>query len=669
MEAWKRLAVEENPKHGRIQFIYGIIFFFMSTLVLRLGYLQIVNGEDFRAAASTTMLARLPILPSRGRIYDANHQLLAYDQPSFSIVLTRLNTRQQNYRAMAAHLGPVFHRDEADLVKLMETKDPGSTQVRLLPNATPEQVAFVAEHQSWLPGLHVVEDPKRAYRYGSLAGHVIGYVHPIPADEAAEYSKKGYLLDQWIGLDGVERSYESVLQGRAGERVLALSSMGVPKQDLGVDPSPVPGDNIELTLDAHLQATAQQIVVDELNQVKQKYHYDPQDAEAVLLDTHTGGVLTLVSYPYYDPGWYTTSAQYEAHEDYLNSRLTPMINHALLSPRTPGSTVKPINILVGLKNGVIDRYTTIDDRGYAVVGNFKMKDWQPWGHGKVGPITAIAESCDTFMYDVGMWLSGWHDGPPVGERVGRWIVWNRIEALDKLYDADAAFGLGPETHIDLPYEARGHYYDNLHLYDPQAAKRALKTRGYYDDRGTLYDVTAAAIGQNQQFTPIQLATYVLALANEGHRLQPHVLHRVLSPKGKVLRDVEAIDRGRVPFDPQDIALVRRGMWAAVNRPGGTAHRAFLGAPYEAAGKTGTAQIERDREISLFIGYAPAEHPEVCVAVMVPGGGESGETAVPIARKLFDAYFREHHEYFPQAQWTDRSIPQMWPTDHVLLTDR
>lgn len=661
------LPTDDHPKQGRIQVLYLVMFLTLSVLVLRLAYLQIVKGESFHSDASTTTFAKLPVLPSRGRIYDAQHHLLAYDQPSFSLVLTRFNSKRQNYAAMARQIAPLFHTSAAHLEDLMEHKDPGSTQVRILQNATPEQVTYIVEHQSSLPGLRIIEDPKRAYRYGSLAGHVIGYVHPVPAAEAKTYADKGYLLDEWVGIDGVERSYESVLHGHLGERVLTLNGFGVPKSDLGLDPPPVAGNNVELTLDGHLQATAQEIVVDELRHVKAKYHYNPRDAEAVLLDVRTGGVLSMVSYPYYNPSWYNSGKSYEVHAAYLNGSLTPMINHVLQSPRAPGSTVKPVNVLVGLQHGVITPDTRIHDHGYEVVGESKMMDWQPRGHGVVGPVGAIAESCDTFMYDMGMWLAHWHDGPPQGESVGRWIVYDRIRALNWLFDAEAVFGLGPLTGIDLPYEVSGRLYDNLRQYSVAHAKEELNREGYYYDKGTLYDVAAAAIGQNQQFTPMQLADYALTLANRGVRLRPHVLHRVIASDGHVKRTLERVELGRVPFRADYINLVRQGMWATTNRPGGTAYRAFRGAPYEAAGKTGTAQIERDRDISLFIGYAPADHPQVCVAVMVPGGGESGETAVPIARKLFDAYFQEHHEYFAPSEWTDTDIPDVWKTDRVLLS--
>ncbi|MCL6548024.1 MAG: peptidoglycan glycosyltransferase [Alicyclobacillus sp.] len=656
---------DQNPKLGRVNFVYSMIFLAMVSLILRLGYLQIVRGEEFRTDASVTMLSHLAILPSRGRIYDTNGVLLAYDQPSFSVVLTNLKSQTQDLHQLARQLAPVFHMKTADLYKVMQTTENGQTQVRIFQNATPWQVSYIYEHQSELPGIQVVEDPQRAYRYGDLAGHVIGYIGRITAETEDYYvNKLGYSLDQLVGRDGVELQYERYLQGTPGARVVQINKLGVPIKEFGLDPKPKPGDNVILTLDAHLQAEAQQIVVDELQRVRQQYGYNPTNAEAVMLDVKTGGVLAMVSYPYYDPNWYVNPKAYLAHEKYLNDPvLTPTLNHVIESPRYPGSTVKPVNILAGLESGVIQPNTVIYDPGYANVGGYMLHNWTyPVGQGAVTPAKAITESNDTFLSYMALWMGNWHGGVPAGETLAQYLVTDRIKGLNTLFYWEYQFGLGRLTGIDLPYEVPGHFETEGHVYDLQKAMKAMKTQGSFDDHGVLYDLAAASIGQSQQFTPLELAQYVMTIANNGVRLQPHVLKEIVAPNGKVVKRFGTKVQARLKINPAYLKVIKEGMLGVTTSPSGTAYGSFYNAPYTAAGKTGTAQVmigKRQDHISMFIAYAPADHPQVCIAVMVPGGGESSDTAVPLGRALFDAYFKEHHEFFPKSEWTDSSVPSNW----------
>ncbi|MBX5437724.1 MAG: penicillin-binding protein 2 [Alicyclobacillaceae bacterium] len=656
---------DANPKLGRINFVYSLIFVAMVSLILRLGYLQIVRGDSFRTEASMSMLSHLPILPSRGRIYDTNGVLLAYDKPSFSVVLTNLKSPEQDLHKLTQQLAPVFGVKASELYQTMEKTVNGPTQVRIFQNATPAQVSYIYEHQSELPGIQVVEDPQRAYRYGDLAAHVIGYIGKITQDTYDYYvNKLHYSLDQLVGRDGVELQYEKYLQGKPGARVVQINKLGVPIKEFGLDPKPTPGDNVVLTIDAHLQAEAQQIVVDELQRVRQQYGYNPTNAEAVMLDVKTGGVLAMVSYPYYDPNWYVDPKAYLAHEKYLyDPVLTPMINHVIQSPRYPGSTVKPVNVLAGLESGVIKPDTVIYDPGYANVAGYILHNWTyPVGQGAVTPDKAITESNDTFLSYMALWMGNWHGAVPPGETLAHYLVTDRIKGLNTLFYWESLFGLGRLTGIDLPNEVAGHFETEGRVYDLDRAMKALKTKGYFDDHGVVYDLAAASIGQSQQFTPLELAQYVMTIANNGVRLQPHVLKEIVSPDGKVIKRFKTKVQARLKINPEYLKVIKEGMLGVTTSPSGTAYGSFYDAPYTAAGKTGTAQImmgKRTDHISMFIAYAPADHPQVCIAVMVPGGGESSDTAVPLGRQLFDAYFKEHHEFFPRSQWTNDQVPSNW----------
>jgi penicillin-binding protein 2 len=673
------VAKEKNPRLMRVNFIYGMVFVALTTLILRLGYLQIARGAEFRQKANTTMLAQIPVLPSRGWIYDTNGVLLAYDEPSFSIVLTRLHTKEQDqsFNSMAEELAPVLGMTKQQFLDLIYSKKyEGQPQIRLLENANPRQVAFVQEHQSDLIGVHVEVEPRRVYKYGDLAGQVLGYVGAQSSADRPKYEKKGYYIDQKVGKDGVELQYEDLLQGKLGYRVVETNSRGIPIKDFGLDPAPTAGKTLQLTIDAKLQADAQQIVMDGLNEVRKKYGYSPTEASAVMLNPNTGEILAMVSYPYYSPQWFMDPKAFAAHRQYLyDPQLTPTVNHVISSYHEPGSTVKPANLIAGLMTHVISPNTTIYDPGYAQVGTDRRKDDQPGGHGIVDPIKAIQVSCDTFFYYLGMWLADWRGGPPPGESVAKWFVTGNVKGLNTLFSWEYKFGLGQLTHIDLPGEVQGKFYrtpDNSYPvpYNLQEAIDSMKKKGYYEKHGQLYDNAIAGIGQMQAFTPIELAQYISALANGGKRIQPHVLKAVYpegtspsaantgSVKPELVVKPKVLDL--IKIDPEYLQIVRQGMYDVVNKPGGTAYGSFIDAPYKAAGKTGTAQVGNRRDdTSMFMAYAPFDNPQVAVVVMVPGGGSSYETAVPIARKLFDAYFKEHHMFFPTDQWTNPGPPDNW----------
>ncbi|GMA62270.1 penicillin-binding transpeptidase domain-containing protein [Alicyclobacillus fastidiosus] len=670
---------EENPHGSRLAWVYGMVAASILGLILRLGYLDVVCGKSFQERVGSSLTTRLGVLPNRGWIYDKDMHVLAYNAPSVSVVLSRFGVQKDLYPSLARKLAPILRVDEATLLHRMQ-ENPWDKEVQLFENASNAQIAYIAEHQSSLPGVHCVEDVRRVYPFGSLGGHILGYIQPQPASEAQAYRRAGYLPEQRVGITGVERQYESILQGQPGYRTWQITSSGVPIKAFGLNPAPKPGESLRLTLDAPLQATAQALVMQQLEKVRKQHHIDPTDAEAVMLDAKSGGVLAMVSYPYYDPNWFIQSANYQKHRAYIeNTRLTPIINHTLTSPRYPGSTVKPVNLLAAMDSGVITPYSRIQDDGKLMVGTYEAHDWMPGGHGLVDVPTAIQKSCDTYMYQVGMWMAHWYGGLPGGVSLTGWNQRDRIRGLNRMLDWEWKFGLGPKTGIDLPGEAAGRFYanDSVHHsivpYDLLASERTMSAQHYVPNAGLLYDNAFAAIGQMQEFTPLQLAVYAMTIANDGVRYKPHLLEAVLSSDGKrVVRQVKPEVASRVRIPASHLRAVKYGMYKVANVQGGTAYRAFRGAPYTIAGKTGTAEVSqwgKKTDISLFIAYAPIVHPQVALAVMVPGGGESSDVAVPLARKLLDAYFAERR----QSDKEKLQALERWPqsaaaraTEHVQL---
>ncbi|MFX4301827.1 peptidoglycan D,D-transpeptidase FtsI family protein [Alicyclobacillus tolerans] len=642
------LEQEDNLRLKRLPFIYLLVFLAMLGLVIRLGVLQIVHRQEYKEAANQVQYTKIPLLPRRGYLYDAHMRLLAYNQPVYNLVYMRVAKMPPLTQKQISQLAKGLGVAAKPLQAAAETEHTCDDPAILLEALNEKQIAYVSEHQSQYPGLRIVESTRRCYPYGPLAGHLLGYVHPQSPEEVAYYQKKHYLSSQRVGLTGVEESYEALLQGSVGYEVWKINPFGIPTRLMGVDPQPQAGQSLRLTFDSRLQAEGQNLVAQEVQRVRQQQGQHLVDAEAVMLDVHTGAVKMMISYPYIDPNWFVNPILYKKHSHYLNNPiLTPAINHSLSSPRYPGSTVKPVNIIAGLMNHVITPSTTIFDEGHEMVGTYNAHDWKWNGHGLVDAKRAIEVSCDTFMYDLGMWLAEWHDHQPAGEKFSYWYTHERILGLQKLFDWEWKFGLGPKTGIDLPGEVTGRFYtdDVIHHdiapYDVVGMDKAIAKGKFLPNHGLLYDNAFAAIGQMQEFTPLQLAVSAMMIANGGEFITPHIVDAILTPDGKKVVQTVAVQRHSLHIPKAYMRVVQEGMEAATTHKEGTATRFFVGLAYKVAGKTGTAEISqfgKKTDISLFIGYAPAIHPQVAIAVMVPGSAGTSDAAVPLAKKLLDAYF-------------------------------
>ncbi|MDQ0189114.1 peptidoglycan glycosyltransferase [Alicyclobacillus cycloheptanicus] len=674
----------------RVNVVFSCVFLALSSLIFRLGYLQITKGAYFRSQAKTTSVQNIPVLPARGRIYDTNGNLLAYDEPIYSVYFTRvknINTSSGELKKIAALLAPVFHTTEAHVLALLNA-DPQYSTITLFKNITEDQLTFISEHAGQLPGVDVQMDGQREYPYKDLAGQVLGYVGAItPQNEAYYVKKKGYKEIQQVGVAGLEYEYENLLQGKVGYQQVQYSTVNGSTKPVGYIP-PVSGDNLKLTLDGRVQADTQNAVLQAIQNYERQNHQTITDAAAVMINVKTGGIIAMASYPYLDPNWMVPGGDFTQHAQYLSSSGAE-INNAIQSPLDPGSTVKPVNLMIGLEHGVITPNTEFDDNApVQMIGTYPMKEDASYGW--INDIQAIAVSDDRFFYNVGLDLGHWlgstptSGGYPQGGNYQKWLNTDFIKGILDLAQGEMRFGLGELTGIDLPGEQAG----NFEIEDLQAGKKptnvqlsakqiqqiaeTVKKTGQYVNYGSPYDLAGMAFGQMQQFTPIELLQYVATIADNGKKLQPHLLQAVYPPgleqslantNEKPISTVKPVVQANLKINPTYLKLAQEGMYAACNTPEGTAYDYFGDAPYKAAGKTGTAEITMHGQSvnnSVFIGYAPYNDPQIAVAVMVPGAGYGAVTAVPIARQMMDDYFDEHHESFmPKSQWTNGSIPANW----------
>ncbi len=463
---------------------------------------------------------------------------------------------------------------------------------------------LISENTTAFAGVEIQTTARRDYVAGRTAAHMLGTVGPIYAEEYAALREQGYALNDTLGKSGVEAAFESVLRGTAGQRVLVKDADGV-VIDAYEQTAPVPGDTVVLTLDAALQTAAQQALAEKVAEMRElpaksggkflNNGHDIASGSVVVLDVTNGGVLTAASWPDYDLSTYT-----EDYADLLADPDKPLFNRALNGAFACGSTMKPGVAMAALNEGVITPDNTVTchytyDRFSA--GGLVLHCMGR--HGRIGTVTALQKSCNIFFYEVGLELG-----------------------IDTMNRYSSQFGLGEKTGIEIG-EIRGV------LAGPAHSSSVGKTWMPGDTAG-------AAIGQSDNlFTPIQLAAYAMTLANDGVRYKTHLLHGLLGYDGTLKSDYEPQIEAQLTLSDDAIDTVRQGMIAVGTS--GTAASYFRHANYTVACKTGTAQVGGNHsDHGVFIAYAPAEDPQVAVAVVMENG--TSKASASVARQVLDAYF-------------------------------
>ncbi len=466
-----------------------------------------------------------------------------------------------------------------------------------------QTAAVIQAHPSVYAGVRVQTVPVREYVAGTTAAHLIGMVGRMSAEEYDERKVDGYTLTDTIGKSGVEAAMEETLRGTAGQQQVLWNADGV-VEEIRETVSAVAGNSVELTIDRVLQDTIQTALEDTITALRKRVpteenRYVGQDVRsgsAVLLDVHTGGILAAASAPGYNLSTYTQMVS-----TLLEDADQPLFNRALYGTFPCGSVIKPAVAIAGLSEGKIkaDENLLVCD---GVYHQYESVGFAPKCLGKHGEVTlsnALSSSCNVYFFELG-----------------------RLLGIDRLNTYLTAFGLGQSTGIELG-EARG-------ILASPATKQGVWFAG---------DTCQCAIGQmDQRFTPLQLAAYAMTLANEGKRHQVHLVQRILRHDGTVEFTYQPTVMATVPAEKEAFEAVRQGM-QAVTQVGGTAYSAFRDAPYTVAAKTGTAQNGRNRsDHGVFIGYAPADAPEVALAVVMENG--TSAPATMLARSVFDAFFAQ-----------------------------
>jgi len=593
----------------RLVMSLGFVLLLMMILLGRLFYLQVVRQSDFRTMAESNRIKPMPIAPNRGQILDRNGVVLArnYSGYTLEIAPSKVANLEATINELAG-LVSITPKDRRIFKKLLaEGHDYASLPIRS--RLTDDEAARFAAQQYRFPGVEIKARLFREYPFRESASHLIGYIGRINEQDMQNLEEEGlednYAGSDYIGKGGVELSYEKELHGTTGFEQVEVDAGGRGVRTLSRT-APVPGDNLVLTLDAKLQEIAEQA-------------FGSYRGALVAIDPNNGEVLAFVSKPGYDPNLFVDGIDSETWDELSNSPDVPLNNRILRGQYPAGSTIKPFMALAGLHYGTRTPEQTIRDPGYYMLAgsSHHYRDWKTGGHGSVNLFRAIQQSCDTYFYGLATEMG-----------------------INKMHDFLSKFGFGSRSGIDIEGETGG-------LLPSEQWKEARYHQKWYAG-----DTVSAGIGQGYVLvTPMQLANAAAILANDGVGYRPHLL-RQFQPNGKPALPVPPVQPAfDLHLDPDDVELVKSAM-VSVTKPGGTAAWAGAGAPYDIAGKTGTAQVigikqnekyiesqvdERNRDHAWFIAFAPADKPRIALAVLVENGGHGGVTAAPIARKVFDYY--------------------------------
>ena len=577
---------------GRLQFLGAVIVCIIAVLLGRAGYLQVYDGELYARLAEGNRIRIIPAEAARGTFFDRNGEVLVTNRPGFAVSLLPLT--EQISPEVIARVAALIHIPVEEIQRKIDAHV-GFDPIRIKNDVTPDIVSIIEEQKNNYPGVVIEVLPFRDYILVEQAAHVFGYVSEISEEELEKRKDEGYKSGYIVGKFGLERIYDKEIRGVNGGEQVEVDVSGRPIQILGRK-SPVPGNDLVLTIDKHIQETAERAVDDQLKLVQ------AHAAAAVVMNPQTGEVLAMVSRPAFNPNLFARGISTENWNIINNNPYHPMDNKAITGEYPPGSTFKIVTGTAALAEHKVTPQEKIFDAGH----HWIIPKTNAGGEalGWINFQEAMAHSDNVYFYEM-------------GNRLG-------VDALERYA---RMFGLGMRTGIDLPYEAEG-----------LVPNRKYKQENYEDGEWYLSETFDAAIGQGFNLvTPLQAAMVMGEIAANGKRFQPHLVRRIVDVNGNTVREFEPKLLSELEVSPSVIHNVQEGLHEVTKI--GTAAGVFAGFPVDIAGKTGTAENSQGRDHGWFVAYGPYAHPNIVVAVIVEQGGFGSLSAVPIGRRILEAAFR------------------------------
>ena len=629
----------------RVAILGGLALVIFAALFLRLWALQILSGDRYLRAAQNNQLRTLRLEPPRGAILDRSGRPIVENRPGTAAALwpADLPTTWDEERRELRHLSRILDVPVRDILdSLKERKGDPLTPVTVKENVREDQVIYLYEHRDDFPGLQFTRSYPRKYPNGPVAPQILGYVGEVTEDQV-ERKDSPYVLGDKVGQSGVEAAFDSWLRGVAGETKLRVDSLGNPQGQLTPALNPRPGSSIRLTIDVQLQRAAERALEEGIQRARGSGSdcigcWYSNGGAVVALDPKDGSVLALASAPSFNPAIYTgrvtprklNAAGVGVSRERAEEMNFPALNRALLG-YPPGSTFKPVTALAAMEEGIISPWTTLPCTGVYYSTHDRGEPKQPfynWDRGVYTGMdlpTAIAASCDTYFYALGDLFYGLPQ-----ERGHPLQLWA------------SRFGFGQPTGLDVGSESSGL------LPTPEWRQKTFASE--IDRTWKPGDSIQLTIGQKDLLvTPLQMARFYALIANGGKLVTPHLLLAV----------ERAGEEGAAPFpaapapqqvdiDPNALAVVRRGLYAATHSSVGTSTGIFGAFPVEVAGKTGTAEkiidpgdgVARNFDQAWWCGFGPYEDPKIVICALIENGGHGGTVAAPAALRVFEQYFHQ-----------------------------
>lgn len=618
----------------RLDAIGNIILVCFVVIIARLWYLQIYKGEQFYQFSLQNRLRKENIKAPRGMIFSRDNELLVHNVPRFDAVIIPQYLR--NKKESLEKLSVVLDMSVESIESVLE-RSRGQAYYRpvlIKRNISRAEVAVIETENSKMPGIFVQTFISRMYKDRDVGGHLLGYISEISQSQLPRFRKRDnydYRLGDFIGQFGLEEQFDLYLRGDDGYEFMEVDARGRMKRHLGgtndlfvgiENKAETPGHNIRLTVDRDLQLTAYSNLEGKVGSV-------------VALDVNSGQVLAMVSRPSFDPTQFSKGLTRTYWDSLVNDEMNPLRDRTIQEHYAPGSTYKTITALAALEEGLIDTNEEIMCRGTFRLGRRVYHDWKKNGHGMTDVYKSLRESVDVYFYKIATMLD-----------------------IDVLAHYSRKLGLGRRTGIDLPRETTGLI----------PTKEWKKKR--FGEEWQLGETLSCAIGQSYVLTtPLQLAMSYAAIGNGGTLYKPHVVKEIFSNSGEIIFKAEPEVLDKVEISEKSLKAIQRGLYEVVNKQGGTAwwHR---GRGIRMAGKTGTSQVRsmtptelfsrcvempyRDRHHAIFVAYAPADNPQIAVAVVVEHGCSGSSAAAPVAKEVITTYMKKYQpELFAKYSEEDR----------------
>ena len=594
---------------SRLAIAGGFVLFCFTLLFVRFVWLQVVQHEYYQTRAEDNRISLVPVVPNRGLILDRNGVVLARNYSAYTLEITpsRTSDLEQVIDGLAGIID-IQPKDRKRFRKLLEeSRNFESLPIRT--RLTDAEVATFIAHRYRFPGVDIKARLFRQYPGGAFASHLLGYIGRVTDRDLEKIEEvdqeANYRGTDHFGKTGLEQRYEFELHGTTGFEQMEVDAGGRAVRTLART-APVAGNNLTLTVDAELQRIAEQAFGD-------------RKGALIAIEPATGGILALVAMPNYDPNLFVDGIDMQSWKELNESPDKPMVNRALNGAYPPGSTFKPFMALGALTLGKRRPEQLISDPGFYNFGGHHFRDDKKGGHGMVDMYKSIVASCDTYYY----------------------MLANDM-GIDNIAGFMGKLGFGSRTGIDIDGESEGVL--------PSQEWKKKRFKKPEQQKWYAGETISIGIGQGYNaYTPIQLAQATAIVANKGVVYRPHLVKFIVDTRTGRQTIIEPKPLRDIGLKPEHVEVIRNAM-IGVNKEG-TGARAFAGAEYVSAGKTGTAQVyslkgaeyraagvkKELRDHGLFIAFAPADNPKIALAVLVENGGFGAQAAAPIVRQVLDYY--------------------------------